>query len=290
MSASVQTLVPASDVANVKPVADALVTSDINAEKGLFTAARSIKKIVEANLTFDHWEAVRTAFIAEYRAFREKVTGVAITEETAANRWLAVAEAMRREFGVEKPKAATAEAQRKQNQRETQNAAKAAVTDKAKAIAAELGETPDPQALMAKAAEIVKADPVLGAAVTDLAVAAHKAATEAAIKAAKAAAKDLQDKVAKVAKATTDVTALRTALDVMAAGPQQMTVIAAILAADDATLTRVARLLSVPGFDKATSGKGKGKGKGAEHPAHDAGGKAAAAMADALVKAGVSPR
>ena len=199
----------------------------------------------------------------------------------------AVAAAMRTEFSLEKPKAASAEAQRKQGQREAAAGAKAAIADKAKAIAAELGDSPDPQALMAKAAEVVKTDPVLGAAVTDLAVAAHKAATDAAIKAAKEAAKDLQDKVGKVAKATTDVTALRTALDVMAAGPQQMAVISAILAADDATLARVARLLSVPGFDKATGSKGKGKDKA--HPAHNTGAKAATAMADALTKAGVAP-
>lgn len=284
MAASVQTLVPASDVSRVKPLADALVKSDLAFERGLAACAKGVAEILGTSPTFDHWESVRVAFVDEYAKAR------GCTKETAENRWGAVATAMRTEFSLEKPKAASPEAQRKQGQREAQSTAKAAVTERAKAIAAELGEEPDPTALLAKAAEVVKSDPVLGAAVTDLAVAAHKAATEAAIKAAKAAAKDLQDKAVKVVKATTDVAALRAALDVMAAGPQQTAVIGAVLAADDATLARVARLLSVPGFDKATAPtKGKGKGKGQEHPAHGTGTKATTAMAEALTKAGAAP-
>ncbi len=112
----------------IDAIADAALMLS-NADKAFEFATDEVAKMVARVLgtepTFDHWEATAARFQEDYATERE------CTPETARKRWVMVAKSLGDKFGLEKPKKASKESEKKAGQRADAATTAAALIEKA---------------------------------------------------------------------------------------------------------------------------------------------------------------
>lgn len=180
-------VVPALSVevaASVKAQAVRLSTADKSFEAAVLEVANGVARIMGAQPTFDHWEAVQKAFIADYTAARD------CKEETSRKRWQAVANALADNFAQEKPAKPTKSAAVKREQRSDAESKAHALIDAAEAT------TPQAILALAESAGEPVAAPVV-AALAKIAGDTAKQAGKSANDAAKVEVKTLREAVRK---------------------------------------------------------------------------------------------
>jgi hypothetical protein len=163
--------ITAEQANQVRSFADGLVKTDLAFESGIRACAEGIARILGTKPTLAQWDMVAKEFQLEYKAKRGCV------EKTAQDRWYVVVDSMAKEFALEKPKAQTTDAKKKQQQR--------AKADKA--VAAAKAQCVKPADAFQKAEELLKEGKVNEA----------KAFQAAAIELGKAAAEDAQKQAQK---------------------------------------------------------------------------------------------
>lgn len=152
----------------VKAQAVALSAADKTFEGIISAVSTGIAKIMGTAPTFDHWQAVQAAFVADYTAAH------GCKDESARKRWVAVASAMEAAFALEKPAKPTKAAEVKAEQR------KGAALEAAKIIEAAKATTPAEVMKLAGKATKPGVIAALAKQAGDLSKDAAKEATEAA--------------------------------------------------------------------------------------------------------------
>lgn len=187
----------AADVAaQVKTQALALSAADVAFENATASVAECVARILGAEPSFDHWEAVALAFCTEYKTAR------GCADKTAANRWSMVAKELESRFALEKPRKETAAAAKMAEKRQKE-------ADAIKAAKAQHGSIEALRTAVAKEKDPAKVR-VLSAALTESVSEAEKDST----KKAKEAEKALREEARKIIAAL-DLKALEKALPML---------------------------------------------------------------------------
>lgn len=177
----------------VRAQAVALADADKDFESAMSEVAQGIARILGTSPTYDGWEAVQKAFIADYADARK------CKEETARQRWVAVCKAMESEYALEKPAKPTKAAEAKAAQR------KGAAEQAAELVKAAGAATP--QAILALTTpakgQPAPSAPVI-AALSKIAGEAAKESAKAATEAAKEEAKRLRESIRKECQTLTN--------------------------------------------------------------------------------------